>query len=104
MPEMQRWFGSMSVPQTKRASTPDTPASLPATPDEWKRSKRWQTLRKSWRPAHWHGPSSASGSGEAGDVPTTYTARYLHMTRWVQATEHETPRAAIDAARGESND
>ena len=25
-------------------------------------------------------------------------------TMWTQATEHETPRAAIDAAKGESND
>ena len=24
-------------------------------------------------------------------------------TMWTQATEHETPRAAIDAAKGESN-
>ena len=34
-----------------------------------------------------------------------YWLNYLRPdgTRWVQVTEHETPRAAIDAAKGESN-
>ena len=34
-----------------------------------------------------------------------YWLRYHRKdnTLWVQATEHETPRAAIDAAKGESN-
>ena len=35
-----------------------------------------------------------------------YWLHYLRPdgTLWAQATEHETPRAAIDAAKGESND
>ena len=59
-PEMQLCFGSISAPQTRRASTPASPNTLPTTPNGWNHSKRWQTLRKSWRPAPWRGPGSTS--------------------------------------------